>query len=118
MRDTYWNGFYPFIDYSSGGSIDGMIKAAEANVAAAGDKTVVIPGHNLPGHASPVSNKRLCDLKQSHSIQTIRTAIAIIQRSCSDSLLTASQMDQVFGSDSQSLADFQMERGLRRRARL
>lgn len=55
--DTYWNGFYPFIDYSSGGSIDGMIKAAEANVAAAGDKTVVIPGHNLPGHASPVSNK-------------------------------------------------------------
>jgi len=44
--------------------------------------------------------------------------IAIIRRSCSDSLLTASQMDQVFGSDSQSLADFQMERGLRRRARL
>src|ERR1700722_18682606 len=31
--DTFWNGFYPFIDYSSGGSIDGMIKAAEANVA-------------------------------------------------------------------------------------
>jgi glyoxylase-like metal-dependent hydrolase (beta-lactamase superfamily II) len=32
--DTYWNGFYPFIDYSTGGNIDGMIKAAEANVAA------------------------------------------------------------------------------------
>jgi hypothetical protein len=40
------------------------------------------------------------DLKQSHSIQTIRTAIAIIRRSCSDSLLTASQMDGVFESDS------------------
>ena len=50
--DTYWNGIYPFIDYSTGGNIDGMIKAAEANVAAATDKTIVIPGHG-----QPVSNK-------------------------------------------------------------
>jgi hypothetical protein len=28
-----------------------------------------------------------------------RKAIAIMRRSCSDSLLTASQMDGVFGSD-------------------
>ena len=55
--DTYWNAIYPFIDYSTGGNIDGMINAAEANIAAAGSKTIVIPGHNLPGHASPVSNK-------------------------------------------------------------
>jgi hypothetical protein len=39
------------------------------------------------------------DLKQSHSAQTKRKAIAIMRRSCSDSLLTASQMDGVFGSD-------------------
>ena len=50
--DTYWNGIYPFIDYSTGGNIDGMIKAAEANVAAVTDKTIVIPGHG-----NPVSNK-------------------------------------------------------------
>ena len=55
--DTYWNRIYPFIDYSTGGSIDGMINAAEANIAAATDKTIVIPGHNLPDAASPVSNK-------------------------------------------------------------
>jgi glyoxylase-like metal-dependent hydrolase (beta-lactamase superfamily II) len=56
--DTYWNGFYPFIDYSTGGSIDGMIKAAQANIAAvSNNNTIVIPGHNLPGHASPISNK-------------------------------------------------------------
>jgi glyoxylase-like metal-dependent hydrolase (beta-lactamase superfamily II) len=46
--DTYWNGIYPFIDYSTGGSIDGMIKAAEANIAAVTDKTIVIPGHGRP----------------------------------------------------------------------
>src|SRR5262249_26090351 len=29
--DTYWNGFHPFIDYATGGNIDGII--TEANVA-------------------------------------------------------------------------------------
>jgi glyoxylase-like metal-dependent hydrolase (beta-lactamase superfamily II) len=50
--DTYWNSIYPFIDYSTGGNIDGMIKAADANVAAVTDDTIVIPGHG-----NPVSNK-------------------------------------------------------------
>jgi glyoxylase-like metal-dependent hydrolase (beta-lactamase superfamily II) len=47
--DTWWNGHYPFIDYSTGGSIDGMIKAAEANLAMVKDKTVVVPGHGPVG---------------------------------------------------------------------
>ncbi len=50
--DTYWNGIYPFIDHSTGGSIDGMIAAAEANLAASTDKTIIIPGHG-----NPVSNR-------------------------------------------------------------
>ena len=48
VADTFWNGIYPFIDYSTGGSIDGMIRAAEANLAKAGDKTIVIAGHGVP----------------------------------------------------------------------
>ncbi len=51
--DTYWNGIYPFIDYSTGGSIDGMIAAADANLAVASDATIVIPGHG-----APVSDRR------------------------------------------------------------
>jgi glyoxylase-like metal-dependent hydrolase (beta-lactamase superfamily II) len=50
--DTYWNGIYPFIDYSTGGSIDGMIAASDANLAASTDKTIIIPGHG-----TPVSNR-------------------------------------------------------------
>jgi glyoxylase-like metal-dependent hydrolase (beta-lactamase superfamily II) len=46
--DTYWNGIYPFIDYSTGGSITGTIRAAEANLSAATDRTIVIPGHGRP----------------------------------------------------------------------
>jgi len=35
FADTFWNGIYPFIDYSTGGSIDGMIRASDANLAMA-----------------------------------------------------------------------------------
>jgi glyoxylase-like metal-dependent hydrolase (beta-lactamase superfamily II) len=52
--DTLWNGVYPFIDYSTGGSIDGSIRAAEANVAAITRSTIVIPGHGLVASRSNV----------------------------------------------------------------
>jgi glyoxylase-like metal-dependent hydrolase (beta-lactamase superfamily II) len=48
VADMFWNGIYPFIDYSTGGSIDGSIRAAEANLAATTDSTIVIPGHGPP----------------------------------------------------------------------
>ena len=50
--DIYWNGIYPFIDYSTGGSIDGMIRGADATLAATTDATIIIPGHG-----NPVSNR-------------------------------------------------------------
>ncbi len=52
VADTFWNGIYPFIDYSTGGSIDGMIAASDANLAATTDSTIIIPGHG-----QPVSNR-------------------------------------------------------------
>jgi len=52
VADTFWNGEYPYIDYSTGGSIDGIIRAAEANVANANDETIVIPGHGPIGNKS------------------------------------------------------------------
>jgi len=45
LADTFWNGIYPFIDYSTGGSIDGMIAASNANLAATNDDTIIIAGH-------------------------------------------------------------------------
>jgi glyoxylase-like metal-dependent hydrolase (beta-lactamase superfamily II) len=51
VGDTWWNGFYPFIDYSTGGSIDGMIRATKRNLSVVTDKTIIVPGHG------PVGNK-------------------------------------------------------------
>jgi len=47
--DTWWNGVYPFIDYSTVGSIKGTIRAAEANIEKVSATTVVIPGHGPVG---------------------------------------------------------------------
>lgn len=58
VGDTWWNGVYPFIDYSTGGSIDGQIRAAEANLAAFTNKTIIIPGHGRVGDRSGVAEFR------------------------------------------------------------
>ncbi len=48
--DTWFNGIYPFIDIAAGGSIDGMINATKANIAAVTGDTMIIPGHGPVGH--------------------------------------------------------------------
>ncbi|HEY6183390.1 MAG TPA: MBL fold metallo-hydrolase [Terriglobales bacterium] len=43
--DLGFNGFYPFIDYSTGGKVDGMIAAANKLLTICDSKTTIIPGH-------------------------------------------------------------------------
>jgi cyclase len=45
MGDTFFNGLYPFFDRSSGGSVDGMIAAAEKALSMVDGSTKIIPGH-------------------------------------------------------------------------
>ncbi|MEH6458259.1 MAG: MBL fold metallo-hydrolase [Cocleimonas sp.] len=49
--DIFFNGFYPFIDSTHGGSVKGMISAATAILALSDDDTKIIPGHG------PLANK-------------------------------------------------------------
>ncbi len=51
MGDTYFNGFYPFIDVNSGGSLAGTLAAVDTALALAGENTRIIPGHG------PMSNR-------------------------------------------------------------
>ena len=43
--DAFFNGFYPFVDVDSGGSIRGMIAAADFVLSLCDDETRIIPGH-------------------------------------------------------------------------
>jgi glyoxylase-like metal-dependent hydrolase (beta-lactamase superfamily II) len=74
VADTFWNGIYPFIDYSTGGSIDGMIAASDANLAATTDNTIIIPGHGRP-----VSNRT--ELKEFRDmLVAVRDKVATLKR--------------------------------------
>jgi glyoxylase-like metal-dependent hydrolase (beta-lactamase superfamily II) len=58
VGDTCWNGVYPFIDYSTGGSIDGSIRAANENLARVSANTVVVPGHGPVGGKDALTKYR------------------------------------------------------------
>ena len=51
MGDVFFNGWYPFIDVSSGGSPESVIAAVDRVLAMSDDNTKIIPGHG------PVSGK-------------------------------------------------------------
>ena len=73
VGDTWWNGIYPFIDYSTGGSIDGTIRATEQNLHVITDKTIVIPGHG------PIGDKAgLTDFRD--MLGTIRNNVAMLKK--------------------------------------
>jgi glyoxylase-like metal-dependent hydrolase (beta-lactamase superfamily II) len=73
VGDTFWNGHYPFIDYDTGGSINGTIAANEKDLARVTDKTTIIPGHG------PVAKKS--DLEEFHEmLVTIRDAVAKLKK--------------------------------------
>ena len=56
--DTWFNGFYPFIDYSTGGNIDGMITAADRTLKMSSATTIIIPGHGPIGNKAQLSEYR------------------------------------------------------------
>jgi glyoxylase-like metal-dependent hydrolase (beta-lactamase superfamily II) len=45
MGDTFFHKMYPFIDGSSGGTVDGVIEAANTVLAMSDEDSVIIPGH-------------------------------------------------------------------------
>jgi len=65
--DTFFNGFYPFIDVEHGGSVNGMIKAIDEMLRYVNDQTKIIPGHGPLGDKAALI--RFQDmLKTTHSL--------------------------------------------------
>ncbi len=58
MGDTFFNGFYPFIDAATKGSVNGMIEAADRVLAIADDNTKIIPGHGPLGDKKALAKYR------------------------------------------------------------
>ena len=71
--DTWFNGYYPFIDYNSGGSIDGMITASNENLKLADAQTIVVPGHGNIGNRQDL-------LRFQEMLSTTRETIRALKR--------------------------------------
>ena len=56
--DIFFNGFYPFIDVNHGGSLKGMITAADKILALADDNTKIIAGHGPLGDRAQLASYR------------------------------------------------------------
>ena len=79
--DTFFNGFYPFIDTEHGGSISGMIEAANTIITFANDNTKIIPGHG------PLGNKAQLKAFRNMLLKVEKLAIAArAQEQTSDEL--------------------------------
>ncbi len=73
MGDVFFNGRYPLIDLSSGGSFEGMVTAANTGLRFANDSTRIIPGHG------PMATR--ADLvKYRDMLATIRDRVAALIR--------------------------------------
>ncbi len=69
MGDVYFNGMYPFIDVSSGGSVDGVIAAVDRVLEMVGPNTKIIPGHGPLAHEGNLTSYR-------DMLKQIREAVA------------------------------------------
>jgi glyoxylase-like metal-dependent hydrolase (beta-lactamase superfamily II) len=58
MGDVFFNGNYPFIDLSSGGTPEGLVAAFDRVAALCTDKTRIIPGHGPLASRSDVGAHR------------------------------------------------------------
>jgi glyoxylase-like metal-dependent hydrolase (beta-lactamase superfamily II) len=58
LGDVFFNRLYPFIDASSGGSLDGTVEAVEAVLGEIDEATKVIPGHGPLGDRAALAAYR------------------------------------------------------------
>ena len=74
LGDTFLNGMYPFIDTDMGGSIGGMIAAAELALKGVNPSTKIVPGHG------PLAN-RLALTKYRDMLITVRDRVQKLKAS-------------------------------------
>lgn len=71
MGDMHFNGLYPFVDLDAGGSIQGMIAAADLGLSLANESTHIIPGHGPLATVEDLKNYRTYLAKATANVQKL-----------------------------------------------
>jgi cyclase len=74
MGDTFFNGFYPVIDTSTGGKINGIIVAADNILSLADNNTKIVPGHGPLGNKADLTKSRDMLVVARDRVQKLKTA--------------------------------------------
>ena len=74
MGDTFFNGFYPVIDASTGGKINGMILAADKILTLVDNNTKIVPGHGPLGNKADLTKFRDMLVVARDRVQKLKTA--------------------------------------------
>jgi len=74
MGDTFFNGVYPVIDYTTGGKVDGMIVAADKILALADNDTKIVPGHGPLGNKASLTKSRDLVIVARDRVQKLKAA--------------------------------------------
>jgi cyclase len=83
--DLFFNGMYPYIDYAAGGSIEGMVAAADRMIEAVDAKTQVIPGHG------PMATRE--------DLRTFRSVLAEANERVSKLIAEGKTLEQVLAAE-------------------
>jgi cyclase len=72
MGDMYFNMLYPYVDLDAGGSIQGMVHAADLALSLADDSTRIIPGHGPLAITEDLRNYRDYLVKAIANVQALK----------------------------------------------
>ena len=84
MGDVMFNRLYPFIDTSSGGTVEGVVAAVDRTLKEVGERTRIIPGHG------PLANRA--------DLQAYRDMLATISGRIREQMRAKRTLEQVQAS--------------------
>jgi cyclase len=71
MGDMFFNGLYPYVDLDAGGSVEGMVAAADLALSMANESTRIIPGHGPLAMTEDLKTYRDFLIEASANIQAL-----------------------------------------------
>src|ERR1700730_14097414 len=74
MGDTFFNGMYPYIDPGTGGTITGMIAAADKILSLADNHTKIVAGHGPLGNKADLTKFRDLLITSRDRVQKLKSA--------------------------------------------
>jgi cyclase len=96
MGDLFFNSMYPYIDPSTGGTITGMIAAADKILSLAGNDTKIVAGHGPLGNKADLTKFRDMLVTSHDRVERLKSAGKSVQEAVAEKPFA--DLDPVWGN--------------------